>query len=56
MHRQPPLKRLVPSRTVAQPESELAILISEDSGDVDQGINAALDPLHELVVLSQPLS
>jgi len=48
--------RLVPSPTTAQPESEWAILISDDSGDDDQSKNAALDPLHKLVVLSQPFS
>ena len=46
--------RLAPPRTSAQPESEWAMLISDDYGDVDQGINAALNPLHNLVVLSQP--
>jgi len=47
---------LVPSPTTAQPESEWAILISDDSGDDDQSKNAALDPLHKLVVLPQPFS
>jgi len=48
--------RLVPSPTTAQLESEQAVHISDDSCDVDKGINAALNPLHELVVLSQPFS
>ena len=46
--------RLVPSPTTAQLESEQAVHISDDSCDIDKGINAALNPLHELVVLSQP--
>ena len=47
---------MVRSPITAQTESESAILISDECGDVDQGINAALDPLHELVVLSQSFS
>jgi hypothetical protein len=44
---------LVPSPSTAQLGQSKQ---HSTSSDVDQGINAALDRLHELVVLSQPFS
>jgi len=56
MHPQPPLNTLGSITYYSATRVRISNTISDDSGDVDQGINAALDPSHELVVLSQSFS
>jgi len=49
-------KSLIPSPYCSATRIRISILISVDSCDDDRSINAALDALHELMVLSRPFS